>query len=208
MRWGDRPVAPLLKGLNSMDAQKINVKYYLKDGGNIGPEDWFKTFNTWIPDPGDDVLIDVHDYSHMQAGPVILLVGHYGNYGIDNTHGRLGLLYGRKQPLEGSFSERLRAAFLTTFQTCRRLEEDPNLKGRVTFQGDEAQLVLNDRLLAPNTEETLAAVAPDLKGLLEALYPGADVDFKHNPDPKQRVTLDIKADGTWDMATLLKNIQA
>lgn len=191
-----------------MYAQKINVKYYLENGGDLLPEVWFKTFNSWISEPDDDILVDIHNYNHMATGPVMLLVGHYGNYSIDNNLGRPGFLYSRKQFLEGDFLERLGAIFLITFKACRRIEQDLNLKDQVTFRGNELQLVLNDRLLAPNTEKTFETLLPDLKNMLNIIYPGGAVNFERNPNLKERFTLDIKVEGTWDMETLLENIEA
>ena len=189
-----------------MDTHRISLKFYLKDGRDIEPETWFRTFNTWIPTTTDEVLVDVADYSHVHKGPVTLLVGHDANYSIDNTDGELGLLYDRKQPLDGALSDQLRTIFLRALNASRRLEEDPSIGDLVSFRGDETLLVLNDRLHAPNTEETLAALTPDLKSLLVTLYAGADFRFQHNPDPKQRFTLNIRAEGDWDTAALLKNL--
>ena len=190
-----------------MDIHRINLKFFLKDGPQIPPETWFRVFNTWIPDTPDEVLIDTADYSHVPAGPVTLLVGHEANTSIDNTDRRLGLLYSRKQPLSGGLFERLGAAFAAALGACRRLEEDPSFEGRVRFRGDEILLQMNDRLLAPNTQETLAAIGPDLKALLDALYAGADVTLHRKPDPRERFALDIRAEGTWDISALLKNIE-
>lgn len=188
-----------------MDLHKINVKFYLQDGQDIEPEAWFRTFSTWIPDTPDEVLVDVADYSHVHQGPVTLLVGHEANYSIDNTDGELGLLYNRKQPLDGDLSERLHTVFRNALKACRRLEADPTIGDKLRFRGNAALLVLNDRL--PNTEEILTALRPGLEGLLVALYAGANVSSRRNPDPKRRFTLNIQAEGDWDTATLLKNLE-
>lgn len=180
----------------------------MEDSREVERETWFRIFNTWISTATDEVLVDVADYSHVGAGPVVLLVGHEANYSIDNTDHRLGLLYSRKQPLKGDLSDRLRAAFLAALKACRRLEEEPELKGMVKFRGDEAWLVLNDRLHAPNAEETFAALEPDLKGLLNDLYAGADFTIGRNSSQKQLFSLNIKAEGAWDIPALLKNIEA
>lgn len=190
-----------------MDLYKVNVKFYLQDGQDLEPEDWFGTFNTWVPDTPDEVLVDVADYSHVHQGPVTLLVGHEANYSIDNTDGELGLLYNRKQPLDGDLSGRLHTVFRNALKACRRLEADPTIGDRVRFRGNTALLMLNDRLHAPNTEETLATLRPGLEGLLAALYAGANVRLRRNPDPKQRFALNIQAEGDWDIATLLKNLE-
>ena len=191
-----------------MDLQKINLKFYLADGHGIPAETWFKVFNEWVPTVTEEVLIDVADYSHVSEGPVTLLVGHDANYSIDNHHNRLGLLYQRKQPLDGNLFDRIRGVFLRTIEACSRLEAEPELEGRVKFSGDEVQFALNDRLLAPNSEETLSSVQPELEGVLNLIYAGAAFTLVRNPDPYQQLTLDIKTEGTWDIGTLLKNIQS
>jgi hypothetical protein len=191
-----------------MDVHRINVKFYFKEGHDIDRETWFRVFNTWISTATDEVLVDVADYSHVHAGPVVLLVGHEANYSIDNTDHRLGLLYSRKQPLKGNLYECLRAVLLAALKACLRLEEEPELRGRAKFRGDETWLVLNDRLNAPNTEDTFAAIGPDLKGLLNNLYAGAGFTIGRNPNQKQLFSLNIKAEGAWDIPALLKNIEA
>ena len=45
---------------------------------------------------------DVADYSHMHAGPGIVLVANDANVSIDESDDRRGLLYSRKSPLSGS----------------------------------------------------------------------------------------------------------
>ena len=187
-----------------MDTHKINVKFFLEKGHDVAPETWFQTFNEWIPDEQNEVWVDVADYSHVKAGPVTLLVGHEANYSIDNTNERLGLLYCRKQPQDGTFADRLKAAFRRACQTCQRLEE--NLDGQVSFRGNQAQLTLNDRRLAPNTKNTLKAIRSDLEALLNTLYAGANITLEHDSDPKRLFTLNIQAEGDWKINNLLENI--
>lgn len=186
---------------------KINLKFYLDDGREIEPQTWLKTFNAWIPATPDEVLVDVADYSHIPSGPVTLLAGHEANTSIDNTDGELGLLYARKQPAEGEFPDWLRAAFRAALKTCRRLEEDPTPDRPVRFRGDRVLLVLNDRLLCPNTDETLAAVRPHLQPLLKALYGGAETAVRRTPDSRHRFGLYIQAEGEFSVADLLENLE-
>ena len=135
-----------------MNAYRIQIKFYLESGQDVAPETWFRVFNTWIPVTTDEVLVDVADYSHVHNGPVTLLVGHEANYSIDRSDGKTGLLYDRKQPSNGSFPNRLKAAFVSALKACRRLETDPILAGSARFRLDEVLFVLNDRLLAPNSD--------------------------------------------------------
>ena len=189
-----------------MDVCKIDLKYYLDNGAHIPPETWFRMFNGWIPETADEVLVDVADYSHVYSGPVTVLVGHEANYSIDNSNLRPGLLYARKRPSGGTLFQSLRAAFTAAVNACVRLEGDPLAAGGLRFRADEFRLVLNDRLMAPNTGETMDALRPDLERLLRWLYSGAALTMQRDPDPKKRLTLDIRVEGEWSLAAVQKNL--
>lgn len=186
-----------------MPTHKISVKLYLDQGHNIAPETWFKTFNNWISaHNGAEVLLDVADYSHVPNGPVTLLIGHEYDISIDDTDAKRGLLYNRKQPNGGDFAQQLSSAVRAVCTICQRLEAEE----AVTFRGDELRLVLNDRLNAPNNENTHNAINDDLQVLLNQLYNGSEVAAERRKDAKQRFTLDIRADGDWSVAKLLENL--
>lgn len=189
-----------------MDTNKINLKFYLEKGQDTDPETWFEVFNTWIPDTPDEVLIDVADYSHVHRGPVTLLVGHEANYSIDNTDGRRGLLYDRKQPLEGTAGHRIGSALSKAVAACVRLEDEPRFSGSVRFLGNEFLLVLNDRLLAPNTGETLEAIQEHLDSVLNVFYSGSAHSVDHTGDSNGRFTLLVKSEGPSAMAKLMENL--
>lgn len=190
-----------------MDTHKIGVKFYFEKGQDVAPEVWFKTFNTWISaHEGPDVLIDVVDYHHVKNGPVTLLVAHEYDISIDDGDGRRGLFFSRKQPTEGNFLARLSSAVKQTCEICQRIETDGNVGSQVAFDGSEVRLVLNDRLLAPNTEETLQAIQADLDAVLGKAYGGAKVSVARRDDVKARFTLDVKADGNWSVDQVLKNL--
>ena len=189
-----------------MDLHRINVKFFLEDPRSLTPEDTFRIFNAWISRRVEEGLVDVADYSHVPAGPITVLVGHEANYSIDNTDGKKGLLYARKQPLQGDLSDRFRRAFAAALQACRRLEEDPALQGRVKFRGNEVLLVANDRGRAPNTAETVDAIKPHLDATLETLYGEAGYTAAAIEDPKQRLTLHIKSTTSPDLSTLQRHL--
>lgn len=191
-----------------MDLHRIQLKFYLTPPGNLSPEEVFRVFSTWIPQTPDQTLVDVADYSHLPDGPLTVLVGHQANYTLDHSDRRLGLLYARKQPLAGSLEEGLRQALGEALKPCRRLEEEPELAGRVSFVGGEFLLVANDRLRAPNTETTRQALAPHLEPLLARLYPGASLDLTRDPDPRQRFNLRVRASASFAVADLLHSLEA
>ena len=188
-----------------MNLQKINIKFFVENPDGILLMDFIRIFNSWIQG-SDGEYYDVADYSHMRAGPGILLISHEANIGIDKTDNRLGLLYNRKQPLGGSNTERLHFVFKTALAFCLRIENEPALGGRIKFRGDEALFLINDRLAAPNTEETFRAVKSELEALARILYGGAEFTLDHNGDPKQRFTVFIKTPRAFEVDTLLKNL--
>ena len=186
-----------------MNLQRINLKIFLEEW-QVSPEDIFKIFNRWISETSDEVLVDVADYSHVHAGPITLLVGHDANYCIDNTGGELGLLYARKQPLEGNLSARLRSIFARALNACRRLELEPDLTERIKFSGSEFLLVANDRLSTAATEDLDKILAADIDTLMQDLFKGAA--FTATKNTATRPTLHIKTEAKFDLATLLENL--
>jgi hypothetical protein len=189
----------------TMDLQKINVKIFFPDESPIQAESFVEIFNSWIQN-SDGEYYDLADYAHVPAGPGVLLVAHEENLSIDNNGNRWGLLYSRKQPVQGSNREKLRSAFATALEYCRRIEMEAALQGSLRFRGDEAVVLVNDRLLAPNNEETFLAVRPDVEGLARSLYAGSDFSLEREQDPRKRFGLYMKAAGSFDVGTLIKNL--
>jgi hypothetical protein len=188
-----------------MELQKINVKFFVADPGRVHLEEFINVLNSWIQS-SDGEFYDVADYSHLHDGPGIVLVAHEANISIDSTGGRLGLLYNRKQPLSGTNQERLRTVFRSALESCRKLERDSAFGGRLSFLGNEATLLINDRLIAPNTDEVFEEVGPDIQALAQSLYHGADITLERGQDPRQRFNVAIKTARPFDLLTMLRNL--
>ena len=154
--------------------QRIALKVFLDERSALSPRDVIPVFHRWIQTRAvDGLLIDVADYTHLPTGPLVLLVGHEGRYVLDRGDDRLGLQYVRTQPLDGPLDTRLRTVARMLVRAARLLENDAALPGPVRFRGDEIDWVANDRLLAPNTPETLSAVRPAFESFLATLSDGA-----------------------------------
>ena len=154
--------------------QRIALKLFLDPRAVLSPRDVIPVFHRWIQTRAvDGLLIDVADYTHLPTGPLVLLVGHEGRFVLDRSDDRLGLQYVRTQPLDGPLETRLRTAAGILLGAARLLEEDATLGGPVRFRGDEIDCVSNDRLLAPNTPDTLSAVRPAFESFLATLSGGA-----------------------------------
>ena len=158
---------------NATAVQRIGLKVFLDDEAVLSPRDVIPVFHRWIQTHAvDGLLIDVADYTHLPTGPLVLLVGHEGRYVLDRGDDRPGLQYVRTQPLDGPLEARLRTIAGTLLHAARLLEADATLAGPVRFRGDEIEWVANDRLLAPNTPDTLSAVRPSFESFLGTLSDG------------------------------------
>jgi hypothetical protein len=130
------------------------------------------------------------------------LIGHEADYSLDNRAGRLGLLYNRKAPVDGTTQEKLAQATRAALTSVQILEKENGLK----FNAQEVQLIINDRLLVPNTAESFSALESDLRAFFGRLYDGSEFDLTHNDDPRERFTVDVKTSTRFEMETLLKNL--
>lgn len=174
-----------------MNLQKIHWKVYFKNPAVAKPDDFFRVFNTWIPD-SPEIFIDVADYQHVHDGPVTLLAGHHVDYALDDTDRRRGFLYARKQPLTGDNASKISGSFSDFTETCKKLADDPLFEGQLQFKTDELLFLINDRGIAPNTKETLNAIKPELEKFFSKQGIGP-VTLTHRADPKQRFSVVISA---------------
>lgn len=186
-----------------MNIQHVNIKIYLENPENVKLADFAAVFNIWIQKQRlEELLIDVADYLHVHNGPGIMLIGHEADYSLDNRGGRLGLLYNRKEQIEGRTEEKLAQAVRAVLTAAQILEKENGLK----FNGSEVQIIVNDRLLMPNTSETFAALKSEFKSFFDPLYSGAEYSLSHNDDRRERFTVNVKSESKFDIDTLLKNL--
>jgi hypothetical protein len=189
-----------------MEVQKINVKFFAAEPYSVPLTDFIDLFHGWIQ-ASDGVYHDVADYSHIEAGPGIVLVANDANVSIDETGNGRGLLYNCKHRLYGSNKERLRNVLKSTLENCIRLEQEPSLGGKFKFSGDEVWLSVNDRLLAPNSQESFDEIKNDLESLTQELYGDTEITFSRDPDPRQRFNIHIKAARSMNLPMLLSNLR-
>jgi hypothetical protein len=188
-----------------MNLQHVNVKFYIENLETVNLADYAAIFNTWIQQQRlEELLIDVADYLHVHNGPGIMLIGHEADYSLDNRAGRLGLLYNRKEQIEGTTLEKFAQAVRSALIAAQILERESGLK----FNGSEVQIIINDRLLVPNKAEVFSTLEPDIKSFFNQLYQGAEYSLSQNTDPRERFTVNVKTEARFDVDTLLKNLSA
>jgi len=189
------------------DLQRIGIKLYCAEGVAIQPHVLVPIFHRWIQQHSvEQMLIDVADYEHVPEGPGVVLVAHEGNYAVDLGGGELGLMYTRKQPVDGDLATRLASLARTVLYAARLLEQDPGLGGRLRFRGERLALFANDRLRAPNTEAGYAAFQPTLDGFLRRLYGDAGCQVSHPTDARDRFGVRITASAPASVDQLLARL--
>jgi hypothetical protein len=188
-----------------MNSQKLCLKLFLKDPAQLHGVKLVPVFQSWIQLHAveDHLAIDVADYEHVPDGPGTVLVTHEANFALDSIGGRPGLLYQRKQPLPGTFGERLAPIFRATLQAAARLQENPGL----AFRTDELSFRIADRLLAPNTPETFATIKPELEGFLRNVLGWTTFQLEHKPDPRRLFEVAIKTGTSANIADLLARLE-
>ena len=164
----------ILEEETAIELQHINVKLLLKAGLDL--DSVIPVFHSWIQDQiFDELLLDVADYRHVKHGPGLMLIGHEADYSLDNTDGLLGVRYNRKAPFAGPNLDRLIQATRSALLACQRLQADTRLNKKLRFNGQDIQVFINDRLLAPNNEQSRQAAAPEFQKLAAKLFGQADI---------------------------------
>lgn len=190
-----------------MQIQHVNVKLMVGDPAEADLEPLIAIFHNWIENQnGEELLIDVADYRHVDGGPGIVLIGHEGNYSVDNTGNRWGIRYNRKAILDGNNQDRLKQAARAALTACQRLEAEPRLGGKLRFDGREIELFLNDRLVAPNTAETRQAAGPEFLQFFGTLFGGKEYSISYGSEPRALFTANVKVAQPVTAAELLSTL--
>ncbi len=189
--------------------QHINVKIFARQSSGVDLAGAITVFHRWIQNRvGEELLIDVADYRHVPAGPGVVLVAHEANYSLDQAGNRLGLLYNRKSPRDGSPQDNLLQAFYAALVACRRLEEEPEFQGAVKFDGGQCEVILNDRLLAPNTDATWQALRPEFERFFDGLYGAGAYTLERTGEPRARFGVSVRTKTPVHVASLLEEFQS
>jgi hypothetical protein len=139
-----------------------------------------------------EMLIDVADYSHVPEGPGVLLIAHEANYSLDYARDQLGLLYNRKAKETGDAQAQLRQAYDAAQNACERLEKEPEFKGKLHFDTDHLELVFNDRLLHPNTDESWNSVKPEAATFFDGLFGAGQYVLERRGEPRERLRATVR----------------
>ena len=175
---------------------RIGVKVFCAKC-EVDAEELIPVFHRWIQQKRlPHMLIDVADYTHVPAGPGILLVSHEGNYTFDEAQNRRGLSFVRKQPTtDGDLSANVRSIARDTVSAAIALEEEPELAGRVAFDGGELRVFFNDRLNAENTDETCRRYEPEVSSFFDLALGRERSKAVRGQDARERLAFASRAAG-------------
>lgn len=190
-----------------MDLQHLNFKIFADNPEVVDCEKFTPIFQGWIQDQVcDELLLDVADYLHVDAGPGIVLVGEEADYSMDLTKHRLGLRYNRKRGLDGENGAKLAKALKSSLQACLRLEQDTRMAGKLRFNRRELEFFINDRGLAPNNEATWQACRKDIEAFFSKVLSGASFQLNRQTDPRERFGVSLKFEQDLDFDAVLKSL--
>lgn len=190
-----------------MDLHKFGIKFFAPDAAKLDILKLIPVYHRWIQEHAlEDLLIDVADYSHVPAGPGVMLIAHEGNYALDETGHERGVVYYSKHRLAGDLPERIAHVARRALTAARLLNEDAALEGTLEVRGNDLHFFANDRLLAPNTDAAFAELEPVLRDFLKRLYAGAHYTLVREPDPVERLAVRVKADSNVTLDTLLNRL--
>ena len=189
-----------------MQLQHVNVKLLVQNPEDANLEPLIPVFHGWIESrvENEELLIDVADYTHVPAGPGVVLIGHEGNFSVDDTGNRLGVRYNRKAFLDGSNQDCLTQATRAALRACQRLEAEPRLSGKFRFNGQDIEIFINDRLAAPNNAATREAFDSDFHLFSRKLFRGMEYSISYGTDPRSLFTAFVKAARPFSVAELLE----
>jgi hypothetical protein len=157
-----------------MDAQRLQLKIFVAPDSAraVEPEAFIPVLHRWIKERVlPELVVDVANYVHVPEGPGVVLIGHGSDYFMDEGDGRLGLLYSRKRAGPPP-ADRLGDLARRTLHAADLLERDPALSGKLRFATNELLFRVNDRLAAPSSDATFAALEPELAALARQLFGG------------------------------------
>jgi hypothetical protein len=168
--------------------QHVNIKIFANTSQNVNIADAIPVFHRWIQKRDlPELLIDVADYSHVPEGPGVLLIAHEANYSLDCARDQVGLLYNRKSAESGEAQQQLRQAYDAALSACKRLEQEPEFQGALRFDPSKLEIIFNDRLLHPNTEESWRQVQPEVHRFFDGIFGVCKYALQHAGEPRERL---------------------
>jgi hypothetical protein len=186
-----------------MELQHFVTKIHVAGELRIDPAKVVDVFHQWVAKqiiPGV-LLIDVAELLHVPKGPGVVAVGVEADFSLDHTGGIWGVLYRRKNVLDGTNASRIAEALGEAAHAGALLEEA--FPGALKFSRTDFELIVNDRGIAPNTAESYAAAVPEIESALRNLLGHGEFALtRHDNEPRRRFGVSVKSSKPFDLAKL------
>lgn len=193
--------------MTALNAQQFFIKFPAKVARDYDAKELIPVFQRWIQkDALEGVLIDVTNYTHVEDGPGVMLIGHEANWSLDFTDGEPGLLYTRKREALGDVETRLKDAFRLALEACKLLQKDETIENPIEVDTREFIFGINNRLVAPNEDETMEDVREGLTQFFNWLFEGQRVEFERDQRKRSRFSVRVRVPGSASVDTLLKRL--
>ncbi len=178
----------------AIDLQRIHLKLLADAPADFSLDPFLAVFGRLRQDTANpEEWVDMADYAHMPKGVGMLLAGHRANFSIDQGDPGPGFLYAGKSGHEGPIDQRV----LETFRRCIALVEpllaEPEYPSALQPVWGSWELVINDRLEAPNTDATDAELRSGIETALDQLFGRGGYTAEREPDPGRRYGFSIRA---------------
>ncbi len=191
--------------MNISELQKINIKFFTTETTQVDLKELIPVFHQWIQKDfiKDHVLIDVADYTHVHNGPGLILIAHEGNFSLDQSNGKLGLLYQRKQNSLGKLQDRIQLCIQIAATACKLLENE--VETGMKFDLNKFSFTANDRLIAKNTPENQNSINVLLKNISYNLFETENIVFTPNTDLRERISISVNSENEISEGYLFTN---
>ena len=168
-----------------MNLQHTNVQFNYDGTPSIDFNKAMEVLQKWVSDQSlEGMLIDVVDYLHVPNGPGLALIGFEGDYYLNDS----GLRYSRKAAIEGDNTAALKQAYAAAVTVCERLETELG----VQFNRKACEVSINDRAIAPNTDETFESLKADLESVFTAELGSAVQLTRTNQDSRKLFAVTVE----------------
>ena len=137
----------------------------------------------------------------------MILIGDEANYSLDCAFDRLGLLYNRKRPSEGTVMDKLLKAFGSALLACSHLEDEAVFRGKLKFDAGHCEVILNDRLMTPNTEKTWLELEPYFETFFDGLFGSGRYSMNRLGERRERLRIELNTPRPIDVRSMLEVLE-
>ena len=190
-----------------MNLQKINVKLFVDAPREVRLDAFLPVFARWRENKQHaSQWVDMADYAHVPKGPGIMIIGHQGNLAVDLADPGPGILYANKKDLDGDNDKRILDCFRRALRLTQALIEEPEYPGELSPRPGSWQLTFNDRMNAPNTDETENTLRRSVDQALDRLFGRGHHTVLREKDPLLRYGFVIHSDNVDSLDTIASDL--